>query len=113
LTVTLPDFSSTLTTVASVADPLIVILTLSPALTCGLTDALGSGEAETGAGDDAAGLALLFAFALVSVLAGSQAAIVSDRSITAKNFFVMIVLHSYERSCKRSCWFPSSLGEWE
>src|SRR5258708_37932478 len=95
LTVTLPDFSSTLTTVASVAAPLIVTLTLSPVLTCDCTDALDSGDAEIGAGVDAAGLALLFAFELFSVLPESQAERVSDRSITAKSFFVMIVLHSY------------------
>src|SRR5258708_6779669 len=107
LTVTLPDFSSTLTTVASVAAPLIVILTLSPALTCALVDALGSGE--TGAGVDAAGLALLFAFELLSVPAGSQAAIVSDRINTTKSFFVMIVLRCLNAPARGA---PVSLLRW-
>ena len=67
--------------------------------------ALGSGDGETGAGVDAAaagvlGVALLLAFELLSVLAGSQAASVSDSSTIAKSFFVMIVLHSYQRSGK-------------
>src|SRR5438552_17508831 len=103
-------------TVASVADPLIVILTLSPALTCGLSDALGSGDGETGAGVEVAavfGVALLFAFELFSVLPGSQAASASDSSITAKSFFIMIALHSFQLLLKRSAGFPSSLGEWE
>src|SRR5258708_2965413 len=108
LTVTLPDFSSTLTTVASVAAPLMLILTLSPAFNCGLADGLGSGE--TGAGVDAAGLALLFAFELFSVPTGSQAERVSDRSITAKSFFVMIILHSYEHFPWKGEWIPFFAG---
>jgi hypothetical protein len=110
LTVILPDFSSTLMTVASVADPLIVIFTLSPALTWGLTDELGSGE--TAAGVDAGGFAFVFPFELLSVPAGSQAAMVSDRSITAKSFFVMIVLHCLNAPLEER-YFSSSLGEWE
>jgi hypothetical protein len=97
-TVTFADFSSTLTTVAAVATPLTVTLTLSPALSGGLTDALGPGDGETGAGaagDDSAGVAgfvFPLAFELFSLL-GSQAASVSASSNTAKSFFVMIVLH--------------------
>src|SRR6266436_1053444 len=81
-----------------------VTLTLSPIFNCGLTDGLGSGVA--GAGVEAAGFALLFAFELFSVPAGSQAEIVSDKSITARSFFVMIVLHSYKRPPSRSVGFP-------
>jgi len=69
-------------------------------LNCGLSAALGSGDGKTGAGVDAAGVfgvALLFVFELLSVLPGSQAASVSDRSTIAKSFFVMIVLHSFQR----------------
>ncbi len=103
LTVILPSFSSTLTTVASTGDPLTMIFTLSPALICGLSAALGSGEGATGAGVDVAGgFALLFEFELFSVVAGSQAASVSDRSITAKSFFVMIVsIHPFGLSLEK------------
>jgi hypothetical protein len=92
-----------------------MIFTLSPALTCGLSAGLGSGEGATGAGVDVAGgFALLFVLELFSVVAGSQAASVSDRSITAKSFFVMIVsIHPFGRSFQKGGLIPSSLGEWE
>jgi hypothetical protein len=114
LTVALADFSSTLTTVASVAAPLIVTFTLSPALTCGFTDVLASGDGETGAGVEAAGLlaALLFVFELFSGL-GSQAASVNDSSTTAKSFFVIVVsIHPLSLSLRKEGCLPSSLGEW-
>ena len=94
---TLPDVSSTLTTVALVIAPLAVTFTLSPALSCGWTDGLGPGE----------GLGIgvgvtwpltfegLFAFELVSGELESHAATVSDKSTIAKSFLVMMFLHSY------------------
>jgi hypothetical protein len=83
-------------------------------LTCGLTEALGSGDGATGAGVDAAvfGLAL-FAFELLSVLPGSQAANVSDRSTTAKSFFVMICPPFVCAPPKEGELLPFFAGEWE
>jgi hypothetical protein len=78
-----------------------------------LADGLGSGD--TGAGVDAVGLfgfVLLFAFELFSVLAGSQAASASDSITKARSFFVMIVLHSFERSYREAL-VPFFGGEWE
>src|SRR5229473_307369 len=87
LTVALPAFSSTFTTVASAKDPLLATLTLSPALNSALTDGLASGVGLT-AGVGAWPFVFAFAeplvFELLSVVAGSQAVKASDKSITAK-----------------------------
>src|SRR5436853_4173056 len=96
LTTTFPAFSSTLTTVASASDPFIVTFTASPALSCAAADGLGSGVGEAGAGVETAwfiGLVLLFAFEFSGPL-DSQAVRAIDRSVTARIFFVMVILHS-------------------
>src|SRR5438105_11656317 len=94
LTTTFPAFSSTLTTVASASDPFIVTFTASPALSCAAADGLGSGVGEAGAGVETAwfiGLVLLFAFEFSGPL-DSQAVKAIDRSVTARIFFVMVIL---------------------
>src|SRR5436309_15866198 len=96
LTIAFPDFSSTLTTMASANDPLIDTFTASPALSCAAADGLGSAVGEAGAGVETVwfiGFALLFAFELSGPL-DSQAVKASDRSVTARIFFVMVILHS-------------------
>jgi len=91
LTASCPVFSSTLTTVASEIPPLVVTFTLSPALSCGVADGLATGDGLwTGAGGTWP-FAGLFAFELVSVGAGSQAAMLKDKSNTAKNILVIIL----------------------
>src|SRR2546425_4939701 len=95
LTIAFPAFSSTLTTVASASAPLIDTFTASPALSCAAADGLGSGV-EAGAGVDTAwfiGFVLLFAFEFSGPL-DSQAVKTSDRSVTARIFFVIVILHS-------------------
>src|SRR5436853_7912277 len=96
LTIAFPDFSSTLTTMASASDPLIDTFTAWPALSCAAADGLGSGVGEAGAGvetDWFIGFVLLFAFEFSGPL-DSQAVKASDRSVTARIFFVMVILHS-------------------
>src|SRR5258705_13091068 len=101
LTVTLPAFSSTLTTVASVDEPLVVTFTLSPALNCSDAAGLAAGDAGAagvaGVGVAAAGLLSLVLFAF-SVL-DSHAVKASASNAIAK-IFIMIVLPKYasERS---------------
>lgn len=98
LTTTLPNFSSTLTTVASLDDPL--IFTLSPALNCGVLGVLD--VLAAGAGDvcsDVFGLGVAAGFRLAGALVSvveleSQAARASVNSNTAKSFVVIVSLHS-------------------
>jgi hypothetical protein len=94
--VTLPAFSSTLTTVASVDEPLVVTFTLSPAFNCSDATGLLAGDAVA-AGVAAAGLLslLLFAFSVLD----SHAVKASASNAIAK-IFIMIVLPKYasERS---------------
>src|SRR5436853_7669545 len=96
LTITFPAFSSTLTTVASASAPLTDTFTASPALSCADDDGLGSGVGEAGAGVETAwfiAFVLLFAFEFSGPL-DSQAVRAIDRSVTARIFFVMVILHS-------------------
>src|SRR2546430_16814351 len=100
LTIAFPDFSSTLTTMPSANDPLIDTFTASPALSCAAADGPGSGVGEAGAGVETVwfiGFVLLFAFELSGPL-DSQAVKASDRSVTARIFFVMVILHSMDVS---------------
>jgi hypothetical protein len=98
-TVAFPAFSSTLTTVASLDEPLSVTFTLSPALSvveaAGLAAGLDAGDEVVAgaAGLVAAGLfsLLLFAFSVLD----SQAVKASARNATAKTFIVRIVLRRY------------------
>src|SRR5437867_4848045 len=98
LTVTLPAFSSTLSTVAAADAPLIATLTLSPALSDDVADGLTSGVGAEVAGEACssvgAGLllvfVLVFAFELLSVEPESQAANATDKSTTAKIFLIML-----------------------
>src|SRR5205814_6889803 len=74
--------------------------TASPALSCAAADGLGSGVGEAGAGVETVwfiGFVLLFAFELSGPL-DSQAVKASDRSVTARIFFVMVILHSMDVS---------------
>src|SRR5205085_6248093 len=101
LTVTLPAFSSTLTTVASVAEPLMVTFTLSPALICIEATGLVAGDAVA-AGVAAAGVAALGLFSLLllvfSVL--DSHAVKASASKAMAKIFIVIVLPKYasERS---------------
>jgi hypothetical protein len=86
-------------------------------LTKGFTGVLASGEGEAGDGvavTGTFGVELVFPFELFSVLLGSQAATASDKSITAKSFFVMIVSIrlSGRLPLEAERRLPSSLGEW-
>jgi hypothetical protein len=99
LTVTLPNFSSTLTTVASLDDPLDFTFTLSPALNCGALGVTGAGVtcslAPVFGLALVPGLALLLALVVLSgVELESQAARANAKSTTAKSFVVIVSLHS-------------------
>src|SRR5687768_2952776 len=116
-TVTWPAFSSTVTTVASEVVPLFETFTLSPALTCGLAEAIGSGVwTGTGVGEAVtlAALDALLAFELVSVGVCSHAAALKDKSNAAKTVLFMIcllfaILISHFGSLRRK---PQFAGEW-
>src|SRR5712691_6974484 len=119
LTVTLPSFSSTLTTVASLDDPLDLTFTLSPALNCGVVGVLvaGAGDACSLApvfGVAAAkGWSFRLAGALFSVVEPeSQAARKIAKSTTAKSFVVIVFLHSWWQPLFQRAVSDSSLGEW-
>jgi hypothetical protein len=81
--------------VASEITPLVVTFTLSPALSCGVADGLATGDGLAAGAGEAWPLAFvfagLFAFELVSVDPGSQAAMLKDKSNTAKIILVMIL----------------------
>src|SRR5205814_7668859 len=88
LTVTLPSFSSTLTTVASLDDPLDFTFTLSPALNCDVPGVLVAGVACSFAPVFGLAVAPGLVFRLALVLSGveleSQAAKASAKTTTAK-----------------------------
>src|SRR6266705_6767695 len=120
LTVTLPSFSSTLTTVASLDDPLDFTFTLSPALNCAVLDVPVAGAGVACSFAPVFGLAVAgwstFRLALL-VLSGveleSQAARASARSTTAKSFVVIVSVHSCVSLFAERADFVSSLGEWK
>jgi hypothetical protein len=101
LTVTLANFSSTLTTVASLDDPLDFTFTLSPALNCDVLGVLLAGAGVACSLAPVFGLALVPGLAFLSALVvvsgvelESQADRASARSTTAKSFVVIVSLHS-------------------